>query len=101
MQGSQKKIGDALNRKIILSGIQPTGVVHLGNYLGALRQWKKFELTSDMSTKLIFIIADLHALNIRHESGVLKERRRRTLASILATGLNAQRCMIFYQSAVS
>jgi tryptophanyl-tRNA synthetase len=48
--------------KVIFSGIQPTGIPHIGNYLGALKQWKRIQDTAEPDTKLIFSIVDLHAL---------------------------------------
>ncbi|MCJ1248317.1 Tryptophan--tRNA ligase, mitochondrial [Trapelia coarctata] len=84
--------------KIIFSGIQPTGVPHLGNYLGALRQWVQLQDTAAPDTKLLFSIVDLHALTIRQGRGQLQRWKRETLATLLAVGLDPKRSIIFFQS---
>lgn len=86
--------------RIIFSGIQPTGVPHLGNYLGALRQWVKLQDEAEPGTKLFFSIVDLHALTVPQEASLLKKWRREAFATLLAVGLNPERSTIFYQSAV-
>lgn len=87
-------------RKIIFSGIQPTGIPHLGNYLGAMREWKRLQDTAEPDTKLIFSIVDLHALTIPRPREELFENRLRMMASLLAIGLNPDRATIFFQSSV-
>ncbi|KAK4177075.1 putative mitochondrial tryptophanyl-tRNA synthetase [Triangularia setosa] len=87
--------------KIIFSGIQPTGVPHLGNYLGALKQWKDMQDTAHHSDRLFFSIVDLHALTIPGNADKLRKNRREMLTSLLAIGLNPERSTIFYQSSVS
>lgn len=84
----------------IFSGIQPTGVPHLGNYLGALRQWVKLQDEAKPGTKLFFSIVDLHALTVPQEASQLRKWRTEAFATLLAVGLNPQRSTIFYQSAV-
>ncbi|KAK4199054.1 putative mitochondrial tryptophanyl-tRNA synthetase [Triangularia verruculosa] len=86
--------------KIIFSGIQPTGVPHLGNYLGALKQWKDMQDTARPLDKLFFSIVDLHALTIPGSADKLRQNRREMLTSLLAIGLNPERSTIFYQSSV-
>ncbi|AEO58126.1 hypothetical protein MYCTH_101411 [Thermothelomyces thermophilus ATCC 42464] len=86
--------------KIIFSGIQPTGVPHLGNYLGAMREWKRLQDTAEPDTKLFFSIVDLHALTIPRPREELFENRLKMMASLLATGLNPNRAAIFFQSSV-
>ncbi|AEO69004.1 uncharacterized protein THITE_2155551 [Thermothielavioides terrestris NRRL 8126] len=86
--------------KVICSGIQPTGVPHLGNYLGALREWKRLQDTEPPETKLIFFIADLHALTVPRPREELSEARMQLLAALLAVGLRPDRCTIFFQSSV-
>lgn len=85
---------------IIFSGIQPTGVPHLGNYLGALREWVRLQDRAPVSSRLIFSIVDLHALTVPQEPSELRRRKSETLAILLAIGLDPERCTIFYQSAV-
>lgn len=98
---------DAPSGAIIFSGIQPTGVPHLGNYLGALLRWVQLQegAAADKSTQLYYSVVDLHALTSVQASGsnsgaVLRQRRRETLAALLAIGLDPERCVLFYQSAV-
>lgn len=85
---------------IIFSGIQPTGVPHLGNYLGALRQWVKLQNDAKPGTRLFFSIVDLHALTVPQEASQLRRWRREAFATLLAVGLDPKRSTIFYQSAV-
>jgi hypothetical protein len=87
--------------RIVFSGIQPTGVPHLGNLLGALRPWVKLQNTSTRKDELFFSIVDLHALTVPQNPKQLKERRLDTYTALLAVGLKPQRCKIFFQSEVS
>jgi hypothetical protein len=87
-------------RQVIFSGIQPTGVPHLGNYLGALRQWVKLQDNASPDTTLIFSIVDLHAITIKQDPRQLARWRKEMLASLLAVGLDPKRCIIFTQSSV-
>lgn len=87
-------------REVIFSGIQPTGVPHLGNYLGALRQWVRLQDEAARSTTLLFSIVDLHAITIKQDPKELQKWRREMLASLLAIGLDPARCIIFAQSSV-
>ncbi|KAJ6145182.1 hypothetical protein N7470_009077 [Penicillium chermesinum] len=85
---------------VIFSGIQPTGIPHLGNYLGALRQWVKLQNAAKPNTKLLFSIVDLHALTVPQEASQLRKWRVEAFATLLAVGLDPKRSTIFYQSAV-
>ena len=96
---SNSSIQNASNQ-VIFSGIQPTGVPHLGNYLGALQQWVHLQNTSPTSTKLLYSVVDLHAITIPQNPGQLKQWKRESLATLLAVGLDEKRCGIFYQSSV-
>jgi tryptophanyl-tRNA synthetase len=87
-------------RKVIFSGIQPTGVPHLGNYLGALRQWVKLQDEASPDTTLMFSIVDLHAITIKQDPSELATWRKEMLASLLAVGLDPKRSIIFAQSSV-
>ncbi|PTB35416.1 uncharacterized protein TrAFT101_011292 [Trichoderma asperellum] len=89
-----------LRPRVVFSGIQPTGVPHLGNYVGALRQWVNLQHEEKPSTKLIYSIVDLHAITVPQKPEVLKQRKREVLAALLAIGLDPERCTIFYQSSV-
>ena len=88
------------SRKVIFSGIQPTGVPHLGNYLGALRQWVKLQQDADAETTLLYSVVDLHAITVRQDPSQLRQWRKEMLASLLAVGLDPKRSIIFCQSAV-
>ncbi|KAL4926540.1 tryptophan--tRNA ligase MSW1 [Aspergillus undulatus] len=84
----------------VFSGIQPTGVPHLGNYLGALREWVRIQDAAAENTKLIFSIVDLHALTVPQRSHQLRTWRKEALATLIAVGLDPSRSIIFYQSTV-
>jgi len=85
---------------VIFSGIQPTGIPHLGNYLGALQHWVKLQNSSPASTKLLYSIVDLHALTLPQDYVKLEQWKRETLATFLAIGLDPERSVLFYQSHV-
>jgi tryptophanyl-tRNA synthetase len=76
------------------SGIQPSGVAHLGNDLGAIRNYVKLSTEYDA----IYCIVDYHALTSTHDPAVLRERTRDMAASLLALGLDPERCTLFVQS---
>ncbi|KAI9677576.1 MAG: Tryptophan--tRNA ligase, mitochondrial [Caeruleum heppii] len=87
-------------RQVVFSGIQPTGVPHLGNYLGALRGWVKMQNEAAASSKLLYSVVDLHALTVRQDPDRLRRWRRETMAMLIAIGLDPERSIIFHQSAV-
>ena len=87
-------------RTVIFSGIQPTGVPHLGNYLGALRQWVNLQNTSQDNDEICYSIVDLHALTAQPNADHLKNWRREMLAALLALGLDSRKSVLFFQSAV-
>jgi tryptophanyl-tRNA synthetase len=80
----------------ILSGVQPSGEVHLGNYLGALRQWVAFQHDNDA----FFCVVDLHALAQEHDTALLASRTLEAATQLLAAGLDPSACTIFAQSHV-
>jgi tryptophanyl-tRNA synthetase len=82
---------------IIFSGIQPTGRKHLGNYIGAIRQYVEGQERGDPA---IFCIVDLHAVSVAYEPDELRERLHDTTAILLAAGLDPERCILFRQSDV-
>lgn len=94
----QKLAGKA---KVIFSGIQPTGVPHLGNYIGALRQWVQLQKSEKPDTKLVYSIVDLHAITMPQPPDQLRKRKREALAALLAIGIDPDRATLFYQSSVS
>jgi tryptophanyl-tRNA synthetase len=82
---------------IIFSGIQPTGRKHLGNYIGAIRQYVEGQ---DRGEPAIFCIVDLHAISVAYDPVELRERLYDTAAILLAAGLDPDRCIFFRQSDV-
>jgi tryptophanyl-tRNA synthetase len=81
----------------ILSGIQPTGHLHLGNYLGAIQNWVK--LQNDY--ECLFCIVDLHAITVPQDPAALRQSIRQTAAAYIASGIDPKKSIIFQQSAVS
>ena len=86
--------------KVIFSGIQPIGVPHLGNYLGALKQWVRLQNEATPDTTLIYSVVDLHAITVTQDPAHLRQCKREMLATLLAIGLDPKRSTIFHQSAV-
>ena len=86
--------------KRILSGVRPTGTVHLGNYLGAIQQWVKSLNNQGVTTDHLFCIVDLHALTTLEDSKDLGKNARLMAATYLACGLDSKKCHIFRQSDV-
>jgi tryptophanyl-tRNA synthetase len=82
---------------VIFSGIQPTGRKHLGNYIGAIRQYVEGQKRGDPA---IFCIVDLHALSVAYDPAELRELVYDTTAILLAAGLDPERCILFRQSDV-
>jgi tryptophanyl-tRNA synthetase len=80
----------------IFSGIQPTGNLHLGNYLGAIRNWVKLQ----KDYECIFCIVDLHAITMPQEPAALRNATREVTAAYIASGIDADACIIFNQSTV-
>jgi tryptophanyl-tRNA synthetase len=81
----------------IFSGIQPTGRKHLGNYIGAIRQYVEGQ---DRGDPAIYCIVDLHAISVPYDPAELRERVYDTTAVLVAAGLDPQRCVLFRQSDV-
>jgi tryptophanyl-tRNA synthetase len=85
------------DRPRVLSGIQPTAdSFHLGNYLGALRNWVALQETHDA----YYCVVDLHAITAGHDPALLRQRTRVSAAQLLALGLDPERCTLFVQSQV-
>src|SRR5882757_11147608 len=82
--------------KRILSGVQPTGNLHLGNYLGAIRNWVRLQRDYDC----IFCIVDQHAITQWQEPAELRSQTREVTAAFLAAGIDARRHIVFNQSQV-
>jgi tryptophanyl-tRNA synthetase len=84
-------------RQKVFSGIQPSGNLHLGNYVGALKNW----VAMQDEYENFFCIVDLHALTVPQDPEVLRQKIREVAAIYLASGLDPERCVIFRQSRVS
>jgi tryptophanyl-tRNA synthetase len=80
----------------VFSGIQPSGELHIGNYLGAVKNWVELQARYES----FFCIVDYHAITIAYEPGDLRRRRREMAVSLLAAGLDPDRATVFVQSAV-
>ena len=85
--------------KKIFSGVQPTGNLHLGNYLGAIKNF--VDLNNDKDNKCIFCVVDLHAITVRQEPKELKNIIRETVATFIASGIDPKKSIIFNQSRVA
>ena len=83
-----------MDKKLILSGIQPTGNLHLGNYLGAIRNW--VDLQEDYDAFLF--MADLHAITVPHDPKLLAENTYKVAATYIACGIDPEKATIFVQS---
>ena len=83
-------------KKVMLSGIQPSGELHIGNYLGPLRHWPEMIDEYDC----YFFLADLHTITVRQEPAELRRRVLNLLASYIACGLDPEKCTLFIQSHV-
>lgn len=87
---------EAARVKRILSGVQPTGALHLGNYLGAIRQW----VSNQDSYDNYFCVVDLHAITVPHDPKKLRQETLSAAAMYLASGIDPARSTIFVQSHV-
>ena len=85
--------------KKIFSGVQPTGNLHLGNYLGAIKNF--VELNNQKDNECIFCVVDLHAITVKQDPKELKKNIRETAATFIASGIDPKRSIIFNQSMVS
>ena len=84
--------------KKIFSGVQPTGNLHLGNYLGAIKNF--VELNNDSNNECVFCVVDLHAITVKQNPKELKSNIQETVATFIASGIDPNRSIIFNQSAV-
>ena len=85
--------------KKIFSGVQPTGNLHLGNYLGAIKNFVNFQ--NQTNTDCIYCVVDLHAITVKQDPGKLKANIRETTAAFIASGLDHKKSIIFQQSMVA
>ncbi|MDR3238904.1 MAG: tryptophan--tRNA ligase [Clostridiales bacterium] len=83
-------------KKIIFSGMQPTGIPSLGNYLGALKNWVSLQ----DEYRCIYCVVDMHALTIRQDPAALRAKARELLALCLAMGIDPEKSLLYFQSHV-
>ena len=86
-------------RKKIFSGVQPTGNLHLGNYLGAIKNF--VDLSNESENECVFCVVDLHAITVNQDPKKLRENIRETVATFVASGIDPKKSVIFNQSQVS
>jgi tryptophanyl-tRNA synthetase len=85
-----------VTKKTVFSGLQPTGNVHVGNYLGALRNWVRLQDDYDC----VYCIVDLHAMTIEYDVALFAEERREAAKVLIACGVDPERSLFYYQSEV-
>ncbi len=85
-------------KKKIFSGVQPTGNLHLGNYLGAIKNF--VALQNEEDNECVYCVVDLHAITVKQDPKILKDNIRETTAAFLASGLDYKKSIIFNQSLV-
>ena len=85
------------DKKTIFSGVQPSGVLTIGNYLGAIKNWVKLQDAYDC----YYCVVDMHAITVRQEAADLRKRCLDTLSLLLAAGLDPDKNTIYFQSHVS
>ncbi|WP_448579150.1 tryptophan--tRNA ligase [Thermaurantiacus sp.] len=84
----------------IVSGIQPTGQLHLGNYLGALRNWVRMQQALAPGDQAFYFIADLHAITVFQDPATLRQATREMAAALIASGIDPARATLFSHSQV-
>ena len=84
--------------KKIFSGVQPTGNLHLGNYIGAIKNF--VDLQNQEGNECVYCVVDLHAITLKQDPKILKDNIRETTATFLASGINPKKSIIFNQSLV-
>ena len=83
-------------KKVIFSGVQPSGILTIGNYLGAIKNW--VSLADDYDC--IYCAVDMHAITVRQDPAELRKRTRELLAIYIAAGIDPEKCTLFVQSHV-
>lgn len=84
----------------IVSGIQPTGNLHLGNYLGAIRNWVAMQDALEEGSEALFFLADLHAISMPHDPATLRAGTLEMAAALVACGIDPDRAVLFNQAQV-
>jgi tryptophanyl-tRNA synthetase len=90
-------MSQSATKRRVFSGIQPTGSVHLGNYLGAIKNW----VDSQDDYENVFCLVDLHAITVRHDPETLHRNTRELAGILLAAGIDPEKSCLFVQSAVA
>ena len=80
-------------KKKIFSGVQPTGNLHLGNYLGAIKNFVK--LNNDQDNECVFCVVDLHAITIKQDPKELRNNIHKTVATFIASGIDSKKKYYF------
>jgi tryptophanyl-tRNA synthetase len=96
-QATVENEGAQIRKKRVLSGIQPSGDLHLGNYLGSIKRWVERQHEKEN----FFCIVDLHAITVPQDPALLRHRTRAVAALYIASGLDPESCTIFVQSHVT
>ncbi len=86
-----------VKKKVIFSGIQPTGIFTLGNYIGAIRNWVKLQ----EEYNCIYSVVNMHAITVRQDPAALRQQSLSSYALLLACGLDPEKCLVFIQSHVA
>ena len=84
------------NKKVIFSGIQPRGALHLGNYLGALRNW----VAMQDEYNCVYCVVDEHAITVRQDPAALRRQTIELFAQLVACGIDPEKSILFIQSHV-
>ena len=84
----------------VVSGIQPTGQLHLGNYLGAIRNWVRMQDAMEEGSQCLFFLADLHAISMPHVPAELHSATLEMAAALVACGIDPDRSILFNQAQV-
>ena len=84
----------------IVSGIQPTGSLHLGNYLGAIRNWTRMQDGMEEGSQCLFFLADMHAISMPHDPAELRAGTLEMAAALVACGIDPDRSILFNQAQV-
>lgn len=86
--------------KRVVSGIQPTGNLHLGNYLGAIRNWVRMQDSMEEGSDCLFFLADLHAISMPHDPAELRAGTLEMTAALVACGIDPNKSVLFNQAQV-
>ncbi|MBT8428214.1 MAG: tryptophan--tRNA ligase, partial [Erythrobacter sp.] len=84
----------------VVSGIQPTGNLHLGNYLGAIRNWVRMQDEMESGSQCLFFLADLHAISMPHDPAELNKGTLEMAAALVACGIDPAKSVVFNQAQV-